>query len=714
MSVSNKSIDIKNNFLFFMIVIFSFIIIIINYIWLINNKTPPPWDQAWYLQTSEILYKSWTKGGIISLLGSFSQAMGIKAPLLSILPLPFYLIFGNSELSAMYVNIVFFLLLSIYLFLLVEVISNNKKIAFLSVIITQTIPQFYALNRQFFVEYGLTTFVVIFIYFLIKSDMFQSKKFNYGIGIILGLGLLMKVNFPIYIVMPVLWVIFIRYKQKKDIFSYNFIIEMFRILFIGTLICSIWYIRNFNTVIPFAFSAGFGELGKLYGSSNIFSLQVISDFYKQIFINNFSLYYFILLIICCLYYIIHKFISKERNNKNQFNLVLFLWFIFPLIINTFTTNRDTRYLMPIFPVLSIFMSYIIYLMFKNIHKEIIFVLLSFSIITTPLISMIRNSFYIQDKNLANSLLLPDKSIWKLDEIIEYIYKSMMKDGLYSSLNIIAVEHKILNYNTFLYLTSIQNLNYPVEFSSLGYAVDNVDQAIKNIINLNPYMILYEEGISENELAVFLNKCNYGTRQAIDNKELPYKKDNIFMLPNNVKAILYKRMTVIEKNSLNESYVIEKYPIMLLNELSKALKKSENESYISETSFNVNNDIRNVIFEHPPVNSAEYAEIKWRNIVIKNNSYLKFGIVINPSTWEYKNADGVRFIIEVKTINIDKIIFDKYIDPRNNTNDRKWFDYKIDLIEFANKKIELILKTQNGGKNNYYDHAGWSNPIIDAK
>ena len=49
-----------------------------------------------------MLYHTLAKKGIGSLLNAFSNMMNTKVPLITILPIPFYLIFGNNYDSAVY------------------------------------------------------------------------------------------------------------------------------------------------------------------------------------------------------------------------------------------------------------------------------------------------------------------------------------------------------------------------------------------------------------------------------------------------------------------------------------------------------------------------------------------------------------------------------------------------------------------------------------
>src|SRR5580693_10363290 len=63
--------------------------------WLRLNRAPPAWDDSWYLSNSLTLFDAWTSGGLPGLAKQFLAALGFKAPLITALPLPFYLILGR-------------------------------------------------------------------------------------------------------------------------------------------------------------------------------------------------------------------------------------------------------------------------------------------------------------------------------------------------------------------------------------------------------------------------------------------------------------------------------------------------------------------------------------------------------------------------------------------------------------------------------------------
>lgn len=535
---------IKQNPYLTSIVIFSLVLVAVNFLWIKKDVAPPPWDQAWYLENSQIIYHSWIKDGVWGLLNSFSHALnGVKAPLISILPLPFYLLLGNSEMAAMFVNFSFLILFSYFLFRLVKAVSN-EKVAFLSVLITQTMPLFVGLNRQFLVEYGLATLVVMYLYFLIKSDYFQDKKCNTWLGLLLGFGLLMKIIFPLYVFFPSLWVVYLRGKNSKYIFEKSFIWQCVKILLIGFFVCVIWYVPNIKSVISFAFSVSIGDVASHYGFADIFSWDVIYKYWKSLVNICISSYYFVALLISFLFYLGCLIFCrrKEKLVKIYHKGVLLLWFFVPFAVFTFGVNKDFRYMLPTFPVIAIFISLMIFQLSLNIKRTIITLGVFILIIFYPFWTIYYGSFVdaISAEN-RESISLPDSTDWRTTEIVQYIHQEMYKRDNPSLWNIVAVDHPAMNYNTYSYIASTENYVYPVNFGNLGYNQEDFSEVLKIIDRAEPSFILVQDGISLSELPKWTNIANDEIREMLEKGELPYVEDRIFELSHGVKVTLFKRI-----------------------------------------------------------------------------------------------------------------------------------------------------------------------------
>ncbi len=90
-----------------------------------------------------------------------------------------------------------------------------------------------------------------------------------------------------------------------------------------------------------------------------------------------------------------------------------------------------------------------------------------------------------------------------------------------------------------------------------------------------------------------------------------------------------------------------------------------------------------------------------------NTMLCFTIGTDPTQWSEK-GDGVEFLVQVKDgIRLDKS-FQKYINPKNNHEDRRWFFEEIDLTPYEGKEIKIIFTVKAGPNNdNSHDRCGFA-------
>jgi hypothetical protein len=123
-------------------------------------------------------------------------------------------------------------------------------------------------------------------------------------------------------------------------------------------------------------------------------------------------------------------------------------------------------------------------------------------------------------------------------------------------------------------------------------------------------------------------------------------------------------------------------------------------------FTINKDKRAVLWEHPQ------ADVRFDGVTIPSNAVLQLGIAIQPDAWD-KTGDGVTFEVAVIDQKEAKIqIFSKYIDPKSNTDERKWNEHDVDLKDYAGQTVSFLFSTTPGPRGNGdYDWAGWSSPRI---
>jgi len=115
--------------------------------WLVLNHAPAQWDDAWYLSNSLVMYDALCEGGLLGYAAQYLTILRIKAPLITLLPTPIYLVLGRKIRAAYLLNLPFMLAM----FLLVYMIGRyrNSRTGLIAAYIIATMPLLYGLSRWF-------------------------------------------------------------------------------------------------------------------------------------------------------------------------------------------------------------------------------------------------------------------------------------------------------------------------------------------------------------------------------------------------------------------------------------------------------------------------------------------------------------------------------------------------------------------------------------
>ena len=315
-------------------------------------RTPTFWDDSSYLSGSLVLFDALKDHGVIGFVRTFAHLFGNKAPLICALPVPLYAVFGTDFDPRFLFGVGFLILMSIYVFRIAESLWSPRE-GLLAVAILQTMPLMYGLSRQFLVDYGLATLVAMWIfYFHLRptSGVWPIAR----LGLLLGLGLLMKFTFPLYIAAPAAVQAILTIRKCRDWRDTATTLARFGAVFIvGGLTAAVWYVPNWQTVIAFARSASSGELSVNYGNPEVFSGRVIADYFFLLSYAALSTWYAFLLVLAPLLWLL---LPKPPGYRRSSHSWLLAAWVLPLVITTFSINKDTRYLAPLVPIAALWLS----------------------------------------------------------------------------------------------------------------------------------------------------------------------------------------------------------------------------------------------------------------------------------------------------------------------------------------------------------------------
>ncbi len=502
--------------------------VITNYLWIRSNNVPPTWDPAWYLENSQILYHTLIQKGVFSFFIGCTHIMQSKAPLIAILAVPFYILFGNHYTSALFVNLLFLVAGAWYLYAIVTLATSKKTISLLSVFFFNSFPLVLGLSRLFLVEYGLTTLVLAWIYYLMASSGLRNRSCAFRLGIILGFGLLMKISYVLYIFFPTCYILSMRIREDNEI-SKNLILNVIIITLIAFGVAGIWYVQNFATVFKTAWSSGYGKVGADYSMGSVFSLVTVINYWLAVILAGISFHYFIMFTFIFIFSIILKINTAPILSKKDF-VYLLSWFLFPFLIFTFGVNKDIRFLAPLFPAIAIYLA-IQLSRFSNYRKGkyLIIILLIY-----PLYYYLSFSFTAFANNTGYAFS-PIKDKWPLEDIVRAINLDAKNLRIQSPKTTLIFEHQYLNHNNLSYFG--QKNGFSLIFSApLQYTNEPVRKIGDYAIH-NSDFVLTKSGKFG---ADFLNKDN-GDIMIIILRSHMFSKMQSFALPDGTDAVLYQKV-----------------------------------------------------------------------------------------------------------------------------------------------------------------------------
>lgn len=153
--------------------------------------------------------------------------------------------------------------------------------------------------------------------------------------------------------------------------------------------------------------------------------------------------------------------------------------------------------------------------------------------------------------------------------------------------------------------------------------------------------------------------------------------------------------------LNVQYIISSKPALDLlptNDFNDwILKLNQPTPSLREVPFDIDGDVRRVLFEHAPTTACA-------PFPVTTDKYIfRFAIAIDPIAWENKDSDGVQFII-YSTSGTE--LYHRFINPTHVQQDRGWFEEQIDLSAYVDQNQTICLQTKPRG-NNASDWAGWA-------
>lgn len=516
--------------------------LIVNIIWIKINNSPPAWDEAKHTWISlEFLhsFQSLTSGNfsLKEFLLPFSDAYGPSIRLFTGFLL---FVFGPSIKLAQFVGTITFLLSILMTYLLGKIIFKNEWIGLLAAFIFSFYLVIYDNSRWLLLDIGMVFFILLSIYWLIKSNFFEDKKYSLFTFLSFSLVALTKLQGLIYFIFPFGYSLVLIIKNKK--------LYRFRKIILGAFgflsLVSLWILPNMRNIIEYYFIAVKAE--PFADPTNLFDPTTWFHYLKLFIDYEIGFFVFLFFLVSLFYYL------KSKANLKVFTL---FFIAFYYVLFTLFPNKDMRYLFPVLPFTALVFAKgfsEIYQKRKPLVRFMLLAIIVFNVVMNlslsfgfPLPKGSRKQVdlpYIEDIVYFNLTDYPvrvfDSKLWPQEKII----KDLQLEAKSQRFDLVFIpNYDHFNDNNFwMYLSfyKIKNINI---IRAEGRKEFNSQEEVKNYLKNFTYFLY-----TPNEVGVFYQIDKKAFEQIQDelNKLLFAKKAkilNTYFLPTGQQILLLRKI-----------------------------------------------------------------------------------------------------------------------------------------------------------------------------
>ncbi|MBT4351660.1 hypothetical protein HOD20_03970, partial [archaeon] len=468
-------------------------------------------------------------------------------PLNRLVVLPFYFLFGVSEDVASISNLFYFIIIVFSVYYIGKKIYSSEC-GFYSSIILSLFTGVFSFSRVFLPDYPLLGIVSLSIALMIGSNHFRNRITTIFFGISLGLGMLSKWTFFVYIIGPSIIYFFKSIKlnkHKNNKYLFNLIFSLIS----GAIVSLSWYFNKFIYLYQKAYITNSEYMLQFpgYKTFSIQNLALLSNFmYLQILPGFFILIYLLFPLIIFI--------------KNKWKYLLLSWVLIPYAILSLNSWKFGRYLLPIMPAIAIIFVLIIMKLFEKSsffhYKKILLVIILFLILNFVFVSLNQRE---KNELISEGILGPDID----DGGLMDLHKFLENESLFHKVDVIAIpnlefisefKHKsyFSNYDVKTPFFCIGHKgkyqcgdeDYPKNYLS-GDIVCSSDYVLtlKENFNWDTYNLMHISNREEIEKKVVI-PINSKWKKCKDEFEIVYEISNLLTKDGKlVNLFLYKRMKI---------------------------------------------------------------------------------------------------------------------------------------------------------------------------
>jgi 4-amino-4-deoxy-L-arabinose transferase-like glycosyltransferase len=439
-----------------------------NFIWLTLDSVPPAWDEASYL-TWSIQYYNLLRHLGPTLYRNFLSLSSYRPPLVFLVPSLTYPLFGLSKTVAAMTNTLFWIILLLACYGIGRALQDAGT-GLLASFFVSMYPPLFSLSRYFLLDFALTSVAALGFFLFLKSDRFTRRGASIAFGAVLGLGMLIKWTYFVFMIGPLLMVLFgwvsIVLKARRSGEhcgkwcgarsrpTKNLAIA----ISLSIIISCVWYLPNIGLIFGSLIWAGFGQGAQPYAQGGLLGLQSLT-FYLSGIITGISLVFSLVFLVFAVY-------SLRSHSKTIVLLLVSL--AIPYAIFTMTVDKDTRFMMPVLPLIDIVSAIGISRIPRMRLKAFLILSLAF-VGMLQFLSLTYGSVYLPQASRSGIPLFADETFyvrpprnedWRIDLILHTVDDERAVAGKTLIIGVLP-DHQVINAATLNYYAA--EGNYTLSF-----------------------------------------------------------------------------------------------------------------------------------------------------------------------------------------------------------------------------------------------------------
>ena len=169
---------------------------LVNALWVLRDSTAPSWDQSHYLNLTWYYQQALDHHGPGALFHAIYTSDPARAPLLSVLMLPFSYVFGPGPGMGLALDTALWPVLLLSAGAVAKELFDDRA-RLLAIAVLAPMPLVVTLSHNVLQDFLVLTLTTLAVLLLVRSRRFSNAKACVGLGVVTALGLLTKFSFPV-------------------------------------------------------------------------------------------------------------------------------------------------------------------------------------------------------------------------------------------------------------------------------------------------------------------------------------------------------------------------------------------------------------------------------------------------------------------------------------------------------------------------------------